>query len=61
MVFAGQDDPIAEVSDYTRAGRMFTAGYVVEQMPGGHFMHREHPDTFSDKLLAHLPISSPAQ
>jgi hypothetical protein len=26
----------------------------VEEMRGGHFMHREHPDEFATKLLAHL-------
>jgi pimeloyl-ACP methyl ester carboxylesterase len=33
---------------------MFRADHAVEQMRGGHFMHREHPDDFAAKLLAHL-------
>jgi hypothetical protein len=33
---------------------MFSADYVVEEMRGGHFMHREHPEDFASKLLAHL-------
>jgi pimeloyl-ACP methyl ester carboxylesterase len=33
---------------------MFTSDYTVEEMRGGHFMHREHPDDFAAKLLAHL-------
>lgn len=53
VVFAGLDDAIAPAV-YHRAARMFTAGYVVEEMRGGHFMHREHPDEFAAKLLAHL-------
>ncbi len=54
VVFAGTDDPIVSVDDYQAASRMFTGAYVVETMPGGHFLHREHPDEFADKLLAHL-------
>jgi pimeloyl-ACP methyl ester carboxylesterase len=54
VVFAGLDDPVAEPADYRRARRVFTGEYVIEEMPGGHFMHREHPDTFAERLLAHL-------
>jgi pimeloyl-ACP methyl ester carboxylesterase len=54
VCFAGTDDPIVPVSDYHRAKRMFTSAYAVEEMPGGHFMHREHPQIFADKLLARL-------
>ncbi len=54
VVFAGLDDEIVGPADYRRAARMFSAGYVVEEMPGGHFMHREHPAQFAEKLLAHL-------
>jgi pimeloyl-ACP methyl ester carboxylesterase len=48
------DDPLAEVADYRRASRMFTGNYVIEQVPGGHFLHREHPGAFAERLLAHL-------
>ncbi|MCX2934412.1 alpha/beta hydrolase [Mycobacterium sp. CVI_P3] len=54
IVFAGLDDPVAEVSDYRRASRMFTDGYTIEEVPGGHFMHREHPEAFAERVLAHL-------
>lgn len=54
VVFAGADDPNLEPDAYHRAGRMFTGSYTVEVMPGGHFMHREHPAIFADRLLAHL-------
>jgi pimeloyl-ACP methyl ester carboxylesterase len=54
VVFAGLDDNIVFPADYKSGERMFTAGYVVEEMRGGHFMHREHPDSFAEKLLAHL-------
>jgi pimeloyl-ACP methyl ester carboxylesterase len=54
VVFAGLDDPIVEPSDYRGAARMFESEYIVEEVPGGHFMHREHPETFAERLLAHL-------
>jgi pimeloyl-ACP methyl ester carboxylesterase len=54
VVFAGLDDPVAEPSDYRAAARMFENEYLVEEAPGGHFMHREHPETFAAQLLSHL-------
>jgi pimeloyl-ACP methyl ester carboxylesterase len=54
VVFAGLDDDLIKPAAYAAAKRMFAADYVVEEMRGGHFMHREHPDEFATKLLAHL-------
>lgn len=54
VVFAGLDDNIAKPSDYAGAKRIFAADYVVEEIRGGHFMHREHPAQFAERLLAHL-------
>jgi pimeloyl-ACP methyl ester carboxylesterase len=54
VVFAGLDDPVAEPADYRHAARMFTGDYLVEEVDGGHFMHREHPDAFAERLLKHL-------
>jgi pimeloyl-ACP methyl ester carboxylesterase len=54
VAFAGLDDLMVRPADYAAARRMFTTDYVVEEMRGGHFMHREHPDEFAGKLLAHL-------
>lgn len=48
--FAGTDDVVGpEVFD--RAAPWYTAGYRVIRMPGGHFMHREHPARFNQELL----------
>ncbi len=52
--FAGTDDPIVDVDNYESAARFYSADYAVETMPGGHFMHREHPEVFAEKLLARL-------
>jgi pimeloyl-ACP methyl ester carboxylesterase len=54
VVFAGLDDPMVEPSDYRGAARMFENEYIVEEVPGGHFMHREHPEVFAERLLKHL-------
>ena len=54
VAFAGQDDPMATGDDYRHAARGFTGAYTIEEMPGGHFMHREHPEIFAERLLRHL-------
>jgi pimeloyl-ACP methyl ester carboxylesterase len=54
VVFAGLDDPIVEPADYRGAARMFENEYIVEEVRGGHFMHREHPEAFAERLLTHL-------
>ena len=48
--FAGEHDTIS-TSLYDRARSRYTAPYEVIRMPGGHFMHREHPDVFVRELL----------
>lgn len=48
--FAGDSD-IMPVGAYEKARSMFTGSYEVVQMRGGHFMHREHPAEFNEKLL----------
>jgi pimeloyl-ACP methyl ester carboxylesterase len=54
VAFAGLDDPILSPDDYHRARHMFSREYVVEELPGGHFLHREHPDLFVERFLTHL-------
>jgi pimeloyl-ACP methyl ester carboxylesterase len=54
VVFAGTDDPQVGPSDYEPGRAMFTKEYTIESMPGGHFLHREHPAIFAERLLAHL-------
>ena len=50
VAFAGLDDNV-EVDAYENARKMFAARYEIVKMPGGHFMHREHPETFTRELL----------
>ncbi len=49
--FSGADDGVLRRDDFELARRMFTRGYEVIHMPGGHFLHREHPARFLDELL----------
>jgi pimeloyl-ACP methyl ester carboxylesterase len=54
VAFCALDDPMAKPDDYARARRIFAKDYQVEEMPGGHFLHREHPDEFGTRLLRHF-------
>jgi pimeloyl-ACP methyl ester carboxylesterase len=53
VCFSGEDDILGPKA-FERARSRFLAGYEVVHMPGGHFMHREHPDRFASELLAAL-------
>jgi pimeloyl-ACP methyl ester carboxylesterase len=50
VAFAGTDDMIAPRL-YEKVRHKFTSSYEVVQVPGGHFMHREHPDAFNAELV----------
>ncbi len=50
VAFAGLHDNISARA-YERARRRFAASYEVVHVPGGHFMHREHPTEFIAELL----------
>ena len=54
VVFAGLDDGVLSVKAYHKAARRFEGDYRVIEMPGGHFMHREHPEHFIEQLLGVL-------
>jgi len=58
VVFAGTGDMVP-VSAYERARGRFTGSYEIVTMPGGHFMHREHPDVFARELERVLTPVSP--
>ena len=48
--FAGTDDMVAPAA-YERARARYESRYEIVTMPGGHFMHREHPEHFSRELV----------
>ena len=52
VCFAGETDGVLlDASVYERARSRFTGPYDVVRMPGGHFLHREHPERFARELL----------
>lgn len=50
VAFAGTTD-IVSPSAYERARSRYMDRYEVVTMPGGHFMHREHPEEFNAHLI----------
>jgi pimeloyl-ACP methyl ester carboxylesterase len=55
VVFSGEDDGVLRPEHYERARRFYRERYEIIQMPGGHFLHREHPERFIEELLRVLP------
>ena len=53
IAFAGEHDMIPTRA-YEKARRCYTGPYQVIQVPGGHFMHREHPAHFTSALIGAL-------
>ncbi len=54
VTFSGADDGVLAREHYERARSWFTGSYDIVHMPGGHFLHREHPDRFIEELLRAL-------
>ena len=50
VAFAGMHDNVS-FGQYERARRRFGKSYEVVKVPGGHFMHREHPNELIAELL----------
>jgi pimeloyl-ACP methyl ester carboxylesterase len=48
--FAGETD-LMQVAAYERARSRYAGAYEVVKVPGGHFMHREHPERFTRELV----------
>jgi len=55
IVFACMDDDVFTNQHYVRASRWYADHHEIVAMPGGHFMHREHPEHFIKELLRVLP------
>jgi pimeloyl-ACP methyl ester carboxylesterase len=47
--FAGTEDNV-DPDLYDKAAPWFSGDYAVSRVPGGHFMHREHPEAFIKEL-----------
>lgn len=50
VAFAGMHDTVSPRA-YERARRSYAGSYEVVKVPGGHFLHREHPTEFIAELL----------
>jgi hypothetical protein len=50
---------LLDLSPYEKARSRFTGPYEVIRMPGGHFLHREHPLRFAEELVAALHKHAP--
>ncbi|MBA3819474.1 MAG: hypothetical protein H0X17_11320, partial [Deltaproteobacteria bacterium] len=50
IAFAGEQDMISPRA-YEKARGCFTGSYEVVQVPGGHFMHRQHPEHVIPELV----------
>jgi pimeloyl-ACP methyl ester carboxylesterase len=59
VAFAGEHD-VLPLHQYERARRWFTARYEIVRVPGGHFVHREHPATFNRELMRVLTSGNAA-
>ena len=55
VAIGGEDDPVLKPKAYAKAASRFTGDYSTVIMPGGHFLHREHPARFLEELRAVLP------
>ena len=51
LAIAGPDDPALAADAYEGARRKFSGSYRVEELDGGHFVHRESPDEFERLVL----------
>jgi pimeloyl-ACP methyl ester carboxylesterase len=61
VCFAGETDGVLlDLEIYERARARFDGPYEVIRMPGGHFLHREHPERFARELRAALERYAPA-
>lgn len=54
LVVGGRTDGVADEADFRRSVQRFRGEIQVEMLPGGHFLHREHPEPFLEVLLAFL-------
>ncbi len=54
LVIGGESDGVATRDDFERSSRHVSARCTVKMLPGGHFLHREHPEPFLATLLEAL-------
>ena len=55
LAFVGATDFALRPRDFERARPWYQDRYEVVTLPGGHFLHREHPEQFNADLVGRLP------
>lgn len=51
---AGRTDGAVPLRAFADAASRFAGDYEVDELPGGHFAHREHPELFAEMVLTRL-------
>jgi len=59
LVIAGEEDGCIGTEVFGGVERAFAGPAEHRVLPGGHFMHREHPERFADEVLGFLPGPPP--
>jgi len=57
LAFAGATDYGVSPATFEKGRDWYAGGYEVVTLPGGHFLHREHPDQFAAELVRRLPAA----
>jgi pimeloyl-ACP methyl ester carboxylesterase len=60
IAFAGQHDRQMKRRTFEKAAACFEGSYDIVDVPGGHFMHREHPDQVVAELVRIVCERAPA-
>jgi pimeloyl-ACP methyl ester carboxylesterase len=58
LIIGGRDDGIVTAADFASSSSRFSGPVDIEMLPGGHFLHREHPGPFLAALRAFLGAPS---
>lgn len=54
LIIGGLTDGVATAEDFERSRSRVNAPCEVRMLPGGHFLHREHPEAFEEAVLEGL-------
>ncbi len=54
LILGGLSDGVASAADFEASRSRFTGPIEVRMLPGGHFLHREHPEPCLEVLLPFL-------
>ena len=54
LLIGGKTDGVASEADFRGSKRSHDGPWQIAMVPGGHFLHREHPEPFLEALFAFL-------